>query len=629
MASGAANRQLPPGIQRNGINELGGERTVKDFGSWNIPQNLNDTHTIPDRQDFRSSSTAPEMYSLGCQHATPSNITSFSSSGIGYGSLGTRTATPGPPDTGSIHSMQTSGSFGDMNTYSYDGDGDVVMQDLEDLKAIMDVMHHVHEKRFRDDQLYPKKASSSRPVISLARMDNPAFILVIDTSFILSHLHLVEAMVSLHDIYGSVVMIPWATIQELDGLRKSSGRITTTASVSLLGSRHNLANKITRMVEVSRLARQAVNWQLKMFQQMHKGVWGQKREECIDIHACGDDAILSCARYFKEIRGFVTVLLSDDRNLCVKARVYDLLTVSFDPGVTHTARAILDKTAAEVKAVQPHLSSRPAIPSPRSPSAPYLPAYRQNSPLTQSYIPSYTMADKDAQMEDAPMPIIPSPSRPTTHNSSPIIDTHNSSRNLSHSIYSSPAQLPPTSRFPPVHVPNPQSLVSAQPIKPSIDMDREIRGSVCHLLERAFTDIMTAVPTLMHYLALFCFGEAYNLEYLKIDLKRVQNLEQIEQELSKHWHTIFSEAVSYNTGVKAKEGRLSQPYHNWSKWAGNRPGTKPRKIELRSWIADWTSLWKGLYSKAIQASQLEILSDERLDWHKTEKWSRQLEMIAL
>jgi len=61
-----------------------------------------------------------------------------------------------------MHSMQTSRSFGEMNTYSYDGDGDVVMQDLEDLKAIMDVMHHVHEKRFRDEQLYQREVRSSR-----------------------------------------------------------------------------------------------------------------------------------------------------------------------------------------------------------------------------------------------------------------------------------------------------------------------------------------------------------------------------------------------------------------------------------------------------------------------------------
>lgn len=104
-------------------------------------------------------------------------------------------------------------------------------------------------------------------------------------------------MVSMHDIYGSVVVIPWATIQELDGLRKSTGRITTTTLTGIACSSHNPANRKThRTVEVSRLARQAVNWQLKMFQQVHKGVWGQKREECLETHSCGDDAILDCAR---------------------------------------------------------------------------------------------------------------------------------------------------------------------------------------------------------------------------------------------------------------------------------------------------------------------------------------------
>lgn len=105
---------------------------------------------------------APEMYSLGYQHNTPPDLPSLSSRGIGYGSLGTRTATPGPPDTDYIHSMQAPRSFEEMNSYSFDGDGDVVMQDLEDLGAIMDVMHHVHEERFRDEQLYEREVSSSR-----------------------------------------------------------------------------------------------------------------------------------------------------------------------------------------------------------------------------------------------------------------------------------------------------------------------------------------------------------------------------------------------------------------------------------------------------------------------------------
>lgn len=144
-----------------------------------------------------------------------------------------------------------------------------------------------------------------------------------------------------HEIYGSVVVIPWATIQELDGLRKSTGRITMTTSTSLSGSKHNPANRVAKTVGVACLARQAVNWQLKMFQMANKGVWGQKREECINRDTRGDDSILDCARcvlpflasifllircsYFREVRGLVTVLLSDDRNLSVKARVYGKL----------------------------------------------------------------------------------------------------------------------------------------------------------------------------------------------------------------------------------------------------------------------------------------------------------------
>ena len=163
--------------------------------------------------------------------------------------------------------------------------------------------------------------------------------MVVDTSFILSHLHLIEAMVGLHETYRSVIVIPWATIQELDGLRKSSRRITITSSVGLAGSKY--AKGAEKSVEVALLARQAVNWQYKMFQTMNKGIWGQKKEESIENHRVGDDAILDCCRYvfilgnqvyanfvlteirfFSEKKGFTTVLLSDDRNLCVKANIY-------------------------------------------------------------------------------------------------------------------------------------------------------------------------------------------------------------------------------------------------------------------------------------------------------------------
>lgn len=123
----------------------------------NIPQDLNNTHTIPSRQDY-----APEMYSMGYRHASPSDLTSLAGRSLGYGGVGTRIGTPGPPASGSLQSMQTPRSFEETATYSYDGDGDVVMADLEDLKAIMDVMHHVHEKRFRDEHFYQREASLAK-----------------------------------------------------------------------------------------------------------------------------------------------------------------------------------------------------------------------------------------------------------------------------------------------------------------------------------------------------------------------------------------------------------------------------------------------------------------------------------
>ncbi|KAF8462550.1 PIN domain-containing protein [Kalaharituber pfeilii] len=594
-------------------------------------QHLSDPHGYSGSHKFPTTSTDPKMYSFGYRSVNHQGLSGLAESHFaGYESMSTRTAAP-PSNTSllelqALQNYHTPRRVEDVAPYSLDDDGDVVMADLEDLKAIMDVMHHVHEKRFKDETIYKQELPNKLP-INYSRIPDPAFLLVMDTSFILSHLHLVESIVSLHEPYRSVVLIPWATIQELDGLRKSSGRITTTSSVGLKGSNH--APRPARTVEVAKLARQAVNWQHKMFQIVHKGVWGQRREESIERNLSGDDAILDCCRYFSEREGILTVLLSDDRNLCVKARVYDLLTVSFDPGVTHTARQILDKVAAEIRSVKASSSPSNQMP-PRSPPAPYMPAYRQSSPLTQSYTPNYNIIDKDAQMEDAPM--TSSPTRLATHNSSPIMGGSYHCPGLQYSRYSPQGQPQPpstTSRFSSVHLPYPQTTISARPMEPSIDSNRELRSSVYYLLERAFTDIMASIPTLMHYRALSAFGnDEYALNYFKINLRRMQDLEQIEQELSKHWHTVFNECVNYEIGVKAKESKLSQPYKDWSAWAGSRPGTKPRKIELKTWLADWTSLWKSLWNK-INVEQGPGVLDENLHWRKTEKWSRQLEMMAL
>lgn len=94
------------------------------------------------------------MYSFGYSHTSHHNSTSFSATGLSsYGS----SSTAAPVNDLSKHPLQTPRTIEEMGTISYDGDGDVVMADLEDLKAIMDVMQHVHEKRFKDETLYHRE----------------------------------------------------------------------------------------------------------------------------------------------------------------------------------------------------------------------------------------------------------------------------------------------------------------------------------------------------------------------------------------------------------------------------------------------------------------------------------------
>lgn len=303
----------------------------------------------------------------------------------------------------------------------------------------------------------------------------------------------------------------------------------------------------------------------------------------------------------------------------------DLLTITFDPGVTHSAQTILDKIAEEVRVIQLLLGGPPSSSQP----PPYLPANQQPFPSTQWYSPSYSLADKDAPMEDAPLSLVISPTSPTVHTFSPIIEMYNSSLNLSYSTYTSPPPFPVVTQHPPAYLPNSQPLKPVKPVEASIALDRELCSNVYQLLGRVLTDVTAAVPTLMHNCALACFGgDQYNLDYLHIDLKKVQNLDQIEQELSRHWHTIFSECLSYNIWPKLKEGALSKQYKFWIEWASNRTGTKPRKVDLKQWMSDWMFIWRGLYSKAAKSQQLDM-NDEKLDWHKMEQWDMQLEMIML
>lgn len=112
-------------------------------------------------------------------------------------------------------------------------------------------------------------------MVSSLRISDPSCVFVIDTNFILSHLQLVNNLALSHPRWRNVTVMPWATIQELDGLKKSA--------------RQNDG------IEVAKLARSAINWAYRAFGRRDPGVWAQiKQEKCDNDASHGDAAILDC-----------------------------------------------------------------------------------------------------------------------------------------------------------------------------------------------------------------------------------------------------------------------------------------------------------------------------------------------
>jgi hypothetical protein len=182
-----------------------------------------------------------------------------------------------------------------------DADGDIIMQDLDDQEVTSQINQVLEGERVNKE--YPMVVSDinippmSRIVVNIELKGSiPAdpssrprvvkWVLVVDTSFILSHLHLVNNLVTAYACWGNVVMLPWATIMELDGLKKSNSMI-----------RHKNANGVEHTVSVGMLARRANSWSFDTMSKKAKGLWGQMKEEVLDPAAAkGDTAILDCCR---------------------------------------------------------------------------------------------------------------------------------------------------------------------------------------------------------------------------------------------------------------------------------------------------------------------------------------------
>lgn len=199
-------------------------------------------------------------------------------------------------------------------------DGDIEMVSFDDSAEVEAISSYVQDSRSAGQLHYDTDPMDLDPQYHTQReiiviSGNTSF-LIVDTNFMLSQLNILEGLRKLAPEYGLKIVIPIAVFQELDGLKTSNKSDGRSASVG-------------------QLARWANDWIYNCLAQRDPSVLGQKKDERLDTFAIKDDGILDCCLYFREKNPkTLQVLLSNDKNLCMKALANEVLTVSHRSGMT-------------------------------------------------------------------------------------------------------------------------------------------------------------------------------------------------------------------------------------------------------------------------------------------------------
>lgn len=144
---------------------------------------------------------------------------------------------------------------------------------------------------------------------------------IVDTNFILSHLNVLEELRRIGPDYSLRIIIPMEVVHELDGLKLSKQVNSKAGGVS---------GEV-----VGKLARWANDWVLSCLASNDPVVRGQAMKQRLDPLSRKDDAILDCCLFFQqEYPCTLQILLSNDKNLCTKALLNDVLTVSYEKTMT-------------------------------------------------------------------------------------------------------------------------------------------------------------------------------------------------------------------------------------------------------------------------------------------------------
>ncbi|SCU91262.1 LAFA_0F02740g1_1 [Lachancea sp. 'fantastica'] len=203
---------------------------------------------------------------------------------------------------------------------------DTAMTDVFEDLEVESISHIVGEHREKDPILTTDQAMNADDMMEMDRAETATLeaptAFVIDTNFIISHLGILEDLRALSMQYQHKIVIPRTVVQELDGLKNATDRVESSQSSS-----HDACT-------IGALARKANDWIYTHFSNLDSAVVGQRLNQKLDYSSEKDDAILDCCLYLTSKQNLFVVLMSNDKNLCLKALTEKILTVSYRKGMS-------------------------------------------------------------------------------------------------------------------------------------------------------------------------------------------------------------------------------------------------------------------------------------------------------
>ncbi|EPY49770.1 RNA endoribonuclease [Schizosaccharomyces cryophilus OY26] len=358
-----------------------------------------------------------------------------------------------------------------------------------------------------------------------------------------------------------VILLPWVVLQELDGLKSE-----TSAACGYL-------------------ARQAHDFLLQCFRASLPNLRGQKIHERCSPNESGDNAVLDCCLYFQDEKLIPVNLLSDDKNLCIKAAVHHVSSQNYSKSIN--AISLICNAFPTIDASVPSaMLEHPTMEIDASLAA-----------STQQKSLSFTENIQPSLAIDMPMDA----SR----------DRSTWGSRYAHFPAEQNQSTRPTS--PSQYVPYTYTLLTKEQIlQAAHPRATKLIDQITKLLVEETAFLLTRILTKL--------WDDYRLAMKKLLASPSfppENIHDVVNELYIHWYTCFDGYLpsSERKFLKAK----ATMWDEWFMWAETGLGKGPRcQEELTEAIFYWTNIWSILSRKEIledKASEYVVFREENI-----EKW---------